>query len=130
MRLGTVTQLVAVHGAAICTSPGVCLQRPLETHDGARVRKSVLGHSSKNSVQGHILDRSPTAALGAAQDKKGIELGLTTTTSDADEEAPPLPPVGFSQRPRPVSLCAHGKTRGPEGHIVAIHGPENEIHWI
>ena len=138
MRLGTVTQLAAVHGKAICTSPGVRLQRPLATHNGAEVRGSVLGHSPDESMQGHIPDSSPTAAsdfwgvaeaiLEAPEDKKETKLGLTT--SDACNEGPPLPPVGAPQRPRLLSPSARWRNSHSEEHMVPTHVLEKKISWI
>ena len=138
MRLGTVTQLIAVHDKAIRTSPGVRLQRPLATHNSARVCGSVLGHSPDTFMQRHIPNGSPTAVpdfvgaaeavLDAPEDKTEIQLGLTP--SGADEECPPLPPVGPSHRPRPVSSRARGQNSDSEKRIAAAHGLEDNIHWI
>ena len=138
MRLGTATQLTVVHGKAVCTSPGVRLQRPLTAHNSTGVRGSVLGHSPDKLMQGHILDGSPTAesdlcvaaevVLGAPEEKKEMKLGLTA--SDIDEEDPPLPPVGASQRPRLMSSSTLWRNSDPQGHIVATHGLENNINWI
>ena len=138
MRLGTVTQLAAVHGKAIRTSPGVRLQRPLAAHNGTRVRGSLLGPSLDKSMQGHIPDDSLTAAsnfCGAAEafleapgDEKEPKLGLTT--SDAGEDGPPTPPVGASQRPRLVSPSTHGRNGHSDEHMVATHGLAGKISWI
>ena len=138
MRLGTVTQLAAVHGKAIRTSAGVRLQRPLAAHNGTRVRGSLLGPSLNKSMQGHIPDDSPTAAsnfcgaaeafLEAAGDR--TEPKLCLTASDAGEEGPPTPPVGASHRPRLVRPSPHGWNGHSDEHMVATHSLEGKISWI
>ena len=135
MQLGTVAQLIAVHGEAIRTSSGVRLQRPLAAHNDVQTRDSVLGHSPDKLMAKHVPtpDRSPTAesdvgdtfvAAEAPEDQEGL------TTSGADEEAPPTPPAGLSQRPRPMSLCARGQNGDSEGRSVVTHGLKNAVHWI
>ena len=130
MRLGTVTQLAAIHGKAIRIGPGIRLQRPLAAHNGAQVRGSVLRHRPDQLMQCHIPDGSPTAepdlcgaleaVLEAPEDKKEVELGLTT--SNTDEDACPLPPVGLSQRPRLVSTRARRQNSNSDKHIVILDG--------
>ena len=167
MRLGTVAQLAAVHGEAIRTNPGVRLQRPLAAHSGTGHRRaSVLGKSPDKSMQGHILDGSPTAEQGlfgaekavlealallsdmealallndklAGMDVSNVDEALrkevlaklskkeapenkkAMITSGAYKEGPPLPPVGRSQRPKPMSPRAHGQNGDSE----------KNIHWI
>ena len=131
-------QLVAVHGKAIRTSPGVCLKRSLAVYNGAQVRGSLLGPSPDKSMQEHIPDGSPAAVHGfcgaaealleASEDEKESKLGLTT--SDAGEEGPPPPPAGASKRPRQMSPSPLSWGGGSEVHNVVTHGLENDINWI
>ena len=170
MRLGTVTQLATVHGEAICTTPGVCLQRPLAVHSGvAHRRGSMIGHSLNESLQGHVLGGVPSAKPGFfGADKSVLEVltllndkltGMDAsdvdcealrkavpaklkevlakpsneeapTTTSANEEGPPLPPVGLSPRPRPPSSHARRQNSDSEKRIAAAHGLEDNIHWI
>ena len=155
MRLGTVTQLATVHGKAICTNPGVCLQRPLAAHSGvAHRRGSMIGHSLNESLQGHVLggveltgmdpykltgmDASDVdcEALGKAVLAKHKEVLAklsneeAPTTTSANEEGPPLPPVGLSPRPRPPSSHARRQNSDSEKRIISAHGIEKTINWI
>ena len=73
MRLGTVARLATVHGEAIRTNPGVRLQRQLAAHSGTGHRRgSVLGNSPDKTMQGHILDGSPTAEQGLFGAEKAV----------------------------------------------------------
>ena len=162
MRLGTVTQLATVHGEAICTNPGVCLQMPLAAHSGvAHRRGSMIGHSLNESLQGHVLGGVPSAKQGFFGAAKAVLEVLTllndkltgmdasdvdcealrkevlaklsneeAPTTSANEEGPPLPPVGLSPRPRPPSSHARRQNSDSEKRIISAHGIEKTINWI